>query len=328
MPPSALARLTDLEIESPWTFELSAARNPSNKTHAGVLEFIAEEGNVHLPAWVRTSQHTSDITHTFQMMKQLELEEGGPIKISGAVLPKGKFTKLQAQTTDFLEISDHKTVLERALRNFSTLSKGDYIEILHNCITFELFVMEIDPEPDSQSIFIIDTDLEVDFAPPKGYVEPAPRPREPQPTMASKMKIDTRAQEDSPISSRPNSAVPEVFKGSGQTLGGRKTKGKGLAKPIEKVDDTSKISRTEWVLKYWQQLSANKIQASRDMSQLTHWTTVRKYQLLSNSLTASCSLGSSMCQSVDTRTKTASHQLHTVEEQVRHSQEEVLRSRR
>ncbi|EOR01291.1 Ubiquitin fusion degradation protein 1 [Wallemia ichthyophaga EXF-994] len=230
MPPSALARLTDLEIESPWTFELSPARNPSKKTHAGVLEFIAEEGNVHLPAW---------------MMKQLELDEGSPLKISGAALPKGKFTKLQAQTTDFLEISDHKTVLERALRNFSTLSKGDYIEILHNCITFELLVMEIDPESDSQSIFIIDTDLEVDFAPPKGYVEPAPKAREPQPTMASKMKIDTRAQEDSPLSSRPNSTAPEVFKGSGQTLGGRKTKGKGLAKPIEKVDDSSKISRTD-----------------------------------------------------------------------------------
>ena len=50
------------------------------------------------------------------------------------------------------------------------------------------------------------------------------------------------------MSSRPNSAIPEVFKGSGQTLGGRKTKGKGLAKPIERVDDTSKITRTEWVL--------------------------------------------------------------------------------
>ncbi|TIB70884.1 UFD1-domain-containing protein [Wallemia mellicola] len=230
MPPSALARLTDLEIESPWTFEVSSARNPTKKTHAGVLEFIADEGNVHLPAW---------------MMKQLELEEGSPLKISGAVLPKGKFTKLQAQTTDFLEISDHKTVLERALRNFSTLTKGDYIEILHNCITFELLVMEIEPEPDNQSIFIIDTDLEVDFAPPKGYVEPAPKPREPQPTMASKMKIDTRAQEDSPMSSRPTSTVPEVFKGSGQTLGGRKTKGKGLAKPIERVDETSKITRTD-----------------------------------------------------------------------------------
>lgn len=52
MPPSALARLTDLEIESPWTFEVSSARNPTKKTHAGVLEFIADEGNVHLPAWV------------------------------------------------------------------------------------------------------------------------------------------------------------------------------------------------------------------------------------------------------------------------------------
>ena len=52
MPQSALARLTNLEIESPWTFQLISPKAPSNKTHAGVLEFIADEGNVHLPAWV------------------------------------------------------------------------------------------------------------------------------------------------------------------------------------------------------------------------------------------------------------------------------------
>lgn len=181
------------------------------------------------------------------MMRQLQLDEGDPIRITGAALPKGKFTKLQAQTTDFLEISDHKTVLEKALRNFSTLTKGDIIEILHNCITFELLVMEIEPEGDSQSIFIIDTDLEVDFAPPKGYVEPPRKPLEPPPTMASKLNIDTRAQDESPSGSRPHSTTPsfEVFRGSGQTLGGRKTKGKGLSKAIETVDESSKINRTD-----------------------------------------------------------------------------------
>lgn len=45
--------LAALDIEGPWTFQLRNPKNPSQlKTHAGVLEFIAEEGIVHLPAWV------------------------------------------------------------------------------------------------------------------------------------------------------------------------------------------------------------------------------------------------------------------------------------
>ena len=95
MPPSALANLTNLEIMGPWCFKL---RNPSNtaaSTHAGVLEFIAPEGQVHLPHW---------------MMQTLRLNEGDPIRITGTELPKGKMVKLQAQQVHFLEISDPKAV--------------------------------------------------------------------------------------------------------------------------------------------------------------------------------------------------------------------------
>ena len=95
MPPSALARLTSLDLESPWMFQLSNPSNPAASTHAGVLEFIADEGVVHLPYW---------------MMKTLRLNEGDPIRITGAELPKGKFVKLQAQSVHFLEISDPKAV--------------------------------------------------------------------------------------------------------------------------------------------------------------------------------------------------------------------------
>jgi len=48
-----LIRVAALDIQSPWTFHLRNPRNPSvNQTHAGVLEFIADEGIVYLPAWV------------------------------------------------------------------------------------------------------------------------------------------------------------------------------------------------------------------------------------------------------------------------------------
>ncbi|KAL1746104.1 ubiquitin fusion degradation protein UFD1-domain-containing protein [Schizophyllum fasciatum] len=247
MPPSALARLTRLDLQDPWMFQLRNPANPAASTHAGVLEFIAEEGVVHLPYW---------------MMKTLRLNEGDPIRITGTELPKGKFVKLQAQTVHFLEISDPKAVLEQALRNFTVLTQGDIIEICYNSIVFGLLVMEA--VPGGEGISILDTDLEVDFAPPVGYVEPERPKAPPPPTMASKLKIDLNSA--SPGSSRPGSSLSggfagastgqttlskegdhwESFKGRGETLGGRKTKGKGIShRKVEAVPEGSKIIKTD-----------------------------------------------------------------------------------
>lgn len=144
--------------------------------------------------------------------------------------------------------------LESALRSYSALTQGDIIEISYNCLTFEFLIMEITPEGDG--IGIIDTDLEVDFAPPKGYVEPKRPEPAPMPTMADKLKIDLGGTTSASAgSSRPasstgsNPAVPdgefESFRGAGQSLNGRKTKGKGKAKKLEDVEEGSKIIRTE-----------------------------------------------------------------------------------
>ena len=97
MPQSALANLTNLDLESTWMFQLRNPTNPAASTHGGVLEFIAEEGVVHLPYW---------------MMRTLRLNEGDPIRITGTELPKGKLVKLQAQQVHFLEISDPKAVYD------------------------------------------------------------------------------------------------------------------------------------------------------------------------------------------------------------------------
>lgn len=241
-----------MEIASPYLFRIKPHGSES-VTHAGVLEFIADEGNVHLPAW---------------MMRQLGLSEGDPIHLTGTTLPKGKFVKIQPQTTDFLEISDPKAVLEQAFRNFSCLTKGDIVEISYNCLTFEILIMET--VPDAEGILIIDTDLEVDFAPPKGYVEPAPKPRPPPPTMASKLKIDNKkvdsippsrnstpsgtatpaglAEDGSSSAAAGSSSASTVasgpFRGQGQSLSGKKSKGK-KERAIESLDPFSMIRRTD-----------------------------------------------------------------------------------
>lgn len=64
MPPSALDKLTRLHITYPMLFELING-SKDRMTHAGVLEFIAEEGKIYLPFWVRYSTqdtHSSELT--------------------------------------------------------------------------------------------------------------------------------------------------------------------------------------------------------------------------------------------------------------------------
>ena len=120
--------------------------------------------------------------------------------------------------------------------------------------------------PGGEGINIIDTDLEVDFAPPVGYKEPERPKAAPPPTMASKLKIDLAS--SSPGSSRPPSSLSgafagtstgettlskggevwESFKGKGETLSGRKTKGRGISHRGVEVMEGSRVYRTEYVL--------------------------------------------------------------------------------
>ncbi|CAI7810018.1 unnamed protein product [Closterium sp. NIES-53] len=153
MPPSALDRLASLHIDYPMLFEVhNAAANRTS--HCGVLEFIAEEGYVYMPYW---------------MMQNLLLQEGDIVRFRNATLPKGTYVKLQPHTKDFLDISNPKAVLEMTLRSFSCLTKGESIMVAYNNKRY--FIDVVDARP-AAAISIIETDCEVDFAPPLDYVEP------------------------------------------------------------------------------------------------------------------------------------------------------------
>lgn len=153
MPPSALDRLASLHIEYPMLFEL---RNTATEriSHCGVLEFIAEEGMVYMPYW---------------MMQNLLLQEGDIVQIKNATLPKGTYVKLQPHTKDFLDISNPKAILETTLRNYSCLTTGDSIMVPYNNKKYYIDIVETKP---TSAISIIETDCEVDFAPPLDYKEP------------------------------------------------------------------------------------------------------------------------------------------------------------
>lgn len=131
----------------------------------------------------------------FQMMQNLLLAEGEIVNFMNATLPKGKFVKLQPHTKDFLDISNPKAVLERTLRNYSCLMigaalsgeapsssttdrncpSGDTILVPYNNKNYYIDIIEAKPQ---DAVSIVETDCEVDFAPPLDYVEPEPVPRE------------------------------------------------------------------------------------------------------------------------------------------------------
>lgn len=173
MPPSALDRLTQLNIQYPMLFKLTN-QNAGKTTHCGVLEFVADEGRVYLPYW---------------MMRNMLLEEGAIIQLESISLPVATFAKFQPQSTDFLDITNPKAVLEQALRHFACLTQGDTIGIFYNDKLYELCVLETKP---GSAVTIIECDMNVEFAAPVGYQDPAEkRVEEEEQEVATFDEIDT-----------------------------------------------------------------------------------------------------------------------------------------
>ncbi|CAO2173762.1 unnamed protein product [Urochloa humidicola] len=160
LPPSALHRLTSLNVEYPMLFELRAAADatesqPHHTSHCGVLEFVATEGTVVVPRW---------------MMANLRLDEGDTVHVrSAAALPKCTYAKLQPHTSAFLDVSNPKAVLEKTLRAFTCLTTGDTIMVSYNGKSYYIDIIETRP---AAAVSIIETDCEVDFAPPLDHKEP------------------------------------------------------------------------------------------------------------------------------------------------------------
>ncbi|WJZ88927.1 hypothetical protein VitviT2T_008187 [Vitis vinifera] len=133
-------------------------KNPASGrvTHCGVLEFTAKEGTMHLPSW---------------MMENLLLEEGDIVKVKNVSLPAGTYMQLQPHTKNFLDITNPRAI-----------NKKFYIDI-------------VDTKP-SAAVCIIDTDCEVDFAPPLDYEEAdEPKPSNLSSKTESRESSETQSEE-------------------------------------------------------------------------------------------------------------------------------------
>jgi len=155
------------------------------------------------------------------MMKMLSLEEGDFITVRSAKLSRGTYVKFQPHSTSFLEISNPKAVLEHTLRDFSALTKGDEILIKYINKDYFLTVLEIQPsfpENSDNAVSIVETDIEVDFAPDSPT---RATPNTTSPTTA--IPIPTTSSPVSSSPSTPNTTASSFtpFVGSGYRLDGK-----------------------------------------------------------------------------------------------------------
>ncbi|KAI1461083.1 UFD1-domain-containing protein [Annulohypoxylon moriforme] len=239
LPPSALQKISQLHVQWPLMMELVNGEK-ERQTHAGVLEFVAEEGRAYIPQW---------------MMQTLQLDVGDMIQIKTTSLELAKMVKLQPQSTNFLDISDPKAVLEKAFRNFATLTRGDVFNFEYNDEVYEVAVLEVKPETDKMGVCMIETDVSVEFAPPVGYVEPqkgsgtsTPRSTKgglpaggvmhPQGTMAQSINYDAIAPNATTAAAGAR-AVSSHFLSEGHKLNAKKGSKAPTPKPSTPVAGTS-----------------------------------------------------------------------------------------
>eukprot|EP01138_Halocafeteria_seosinensis_P016370 gb/GECG01016701.1/.p1 GENE.gb/GECG01016701.1/~~gb/GECG01016701.1/.p1 ORF type:complete len:944 (+),score=122.40 gb/GECG01016701.1/:1-2832(+) len=155
LPPTILDDLShDDEVEYPLHFEV-VIPGRNTKSYAGVLEFSAPEDQVLL---------------TDKLCEELGVDpedlEPHNVFIKYIKLPKATKVKFQPVTADFLDIPDHKSTLESVIRkNFTSLSTGKMLRFYHAGKKYELSVSEVEPS-DAPAVSLINTDCEVEFAPP------------------------------------------------------------------------------------------------------------------------------------------------------------------
>lgn len=155
LPHYILEDLVEFDVQPPYIFQISH-NNGLYKTACSVLDFQLETSEIHVPTW---------------MFEQLSLDPFTTIAIEPIKSIKGTGIKLLPHSVDFLSIESPKKELELALKNYHVLSAGDEIllnfEDIGRC---RFTVTKIIPE-DADSIYIVDTDLNVDFDEPIGYKE-------------------------------------------------------------------------------------------------------------------------------------------------------------
>ncbi|ORY45691.1 UFD1-domain-containing protein [Rhizoclosmatium globosum] len=165
LPPSALAKLSTLNIAckdymmveavlthapDPMLFEITNEQHKERHSHAVSLNSSPmKEKRTFLNGFVQPTcfgylrkptihPSTTDDANPPHRRRL-------PCRIKNVSLPLGQFVKLQPQSVDFLEITDPKAVLEKAIGQFACLTQGDIITIKYNSTLYDILIMESKP---------------------------------------------------------------------------------------------------------------------------------------------------------------------------------------
>jgi len=135
-------------------------------------------------------------------------------------LPLGKFVKFQPLSKTFLDISNPKAVLESMLRNYSALGVGQTIALRYNKKIYHLLVLELKPLNLTGAVSIIETDMDVDFAPP---VDQEQEEMEKKNQESSQQTLSTSMPPKDVLGKSPKEEGRwKAFTGSGFTVSGKK----------------------------------------------------------------------------------------------------------
>ena len=155
LPPSVGSTLMDQKAYKNGAYFFQLTNELGRSTHAALLEFSSAEGFISLPQKVMTCLWGPDAKET---------DVSGTIEVVYKSLPKGTKVVFQPRSAEFQSFvgDDVREVLEKALLCHSCLSIGDWIELEHNDVRFQLRVRELEPAP---SVSIIDTEMEAEIHP-------------------------------------------------------------------------------------------------------------------------------------------------------------------
>ena len=146
LPTSSLEHLDKFRIPAPYFFRITTEIGLTK--YSGVIEFTAPNRTVYMS---RT------------LIEDLFIVVGDKVQISCVSIPTGEYVKFKdVGKLDFMKLSNPTCVLERTLRNKSTLELNERIIIRIpelDCV-YELEVIETKP---GNVISLIDSNIKVEF---------------------------------------------------------------------------------------------------------------------------------------------------------------------
>tara|TARA_Y100001970_G_C14187677_1_gene833516 strand:+ start:834 stop:1661 length:828 start_codon:yes stop_codon:yes gene_type:complete len=149
LPESILYEIKERDVEFPLFFRVKNKITQYGSV-CGVEEFTSPPGVCHLP---------------YQIMTDICVEEGTQVELELVIPPKGDFVKLRFHTSEFANLTNPKIIMEKIMsKDYPVLTCGQTIVLNYTDLNkiYRVDILETKP---TEVIKIIDTNLNVDFAP-------------------------------------------------------------------------------------------------------------------------------------------------------------------